>query len=125
MRHVLDVLGVERVVYLDPDIRLYAPITPILDALQESNVVLTPHLITRGPTEQESIERDLLRTGAYNLGFVAVRAGTVGESFLDWWSEKLVEQCLVDLPAGLFVDQKWIDRAPGLFDGVEILRDPG
>ncbi|MCR5877541.1 hypothetical protein [Phenylobacterium sp. J367] len=29
------------------------------------------------------------------------------------------------MPAGLFVDQRWCDHVPALFDKVKVLRDPG
>ena len=45
--------------------------------------------------------------------------------FLAWWQEKLEFQCVVDTARGLFVDQKWMDLAPGLFPDVAILRHEG
>ena len=67
----------------------------------------------------------ILRTGAYNLGFIGVRATAEVERFLRWWQSHLYDHCVVDLLRGLFVDQRWIDLAPGLFSGVCILRDEG
>ena len=32
---------------------------------------------------------------------------------------------MVDLARGLFVDQRWVDLVPGMFERVDILRDPG
>jgi hypothetical protein len=32
--------------------------------------------------------------------------------------------CVDDKARGLFTDQKWVDLAPGFFDGVRILRNP-
>ena len=125
MRKALQMLGVESVIYLDADMRLYAPLDPVLDALSEASIVLTPHLLSRVDTDGLAIERQLLRTGAYNLGFVAVRGNGIGKSFLSWWCDRLAEHCLIDLAGGLFVDQKWADLVPGMFDGVRILRAPG
>ncbi len=125
MRRALQRLGVESVIYLDADIRLFAPLDPVLAALDEASIVLTPHLLSRVDADGLAVERQLLRTGAYNLGFIAVRGNAVTESFLSWWCDRLAEHCLVDLAAGLFVDQKWVDLVPGMFDGVRILREPG
>jgi hypothetical protein len=125
MRRALELLGVESVIYLDADIRLFAPLDPVTAALGEASIVLTPHLLRRVDSDGLAVERQLLRTGAYNLGFIAIRGDAVAESFLCWWRERLTEHCLVDLTAGLFVDQKWVDLVPGLFDGVRILRAPG
>jgi len=125
MRKALELLGVESVIYLDADVCLFAPLDPVLAALNEASIVLTPHLLGRVDADGLAVERQLLRTGAYNLGFIAVRGDAVTESFLSWWCDRLAEHCLVDLAAGLFVDQKWIDLVPGMFDEVRILRAPG
>lgn len=125
MRKALAMLGVESLIYFDADIRLFAPLDPVLAALGQASIVLTPHLLGRVDADGLVVERQLLRTGAYNLGFIAVRGDAVTESFLSWWCDRLAEHCLVDLAAGLFVDQKWVDLVPGMFDGVRILREPG
>lgn len=125
MRRALELLGVESLIYLDADIRLFAPLDPVTAALEQASIVLTPHLLRGVDSDRLAVERQLLRTGSYNLGFIAVRRDAVAESFLSWWSERLAKHCLVDLAAGLFVDQKWVDLVPGLFDGVRILREPG
>ena len=38
---------------------------------------------------------------------------------------KAHRDCVVDLNRGLFVDQKWMDLVPGLFDGVYVQRHEG
>lgn len=125
MRKALELLGVKSVVYLDADIRLFARLDPVTAALEEASIVLTPHLLRGVHADGLTVERQLLRTGAYNLGFIAVRGDAVAASFLSWWCDRLAEHCLVDFAAGLFVDQKWVDLVPGLFEGVRILREPG
>jgi hypothetical protein len=35
---------------------------------------------------------------------------------LRWWQGKLQRDCVVDIPRGLFTDQKWMDLVPGLCD---------
>ncbi len=44
---------------------------------------------------------------------------------LDWWSERLATDCLVAPERGYFVDQRWMDLAPGLIPRLAILRDEG
>lgn len=108
--------GESRVVYLDPDIRLYAPIE-----LPDAAVVLTPHLNAPIDDKLRPDEIDILRSGIYNLGFAAVRGDA--RPLLEWWKTRLHEHCWIDHAAGLFVDQKWMDLTPAIFDGVEIVRD--
>ncbi len=118
--------GYDRALYLDPDIQVYAPLTEVGEALDAgANMVLTPHLT--GPLDdgRRPTEQDILQAGAYNLGFIAVRRSDAARDFLRWWQRKLEYACVVDWDAGLFVDQKWMDLAPGMFPGVFNLRHEG
>ncbi len=113
--------GHERLVYLDPDMRVYAPLDQALRALDHANVVLTPHLCA--PLEPS--ERHILVCGAYNLGFLGLHQGAAAEDLLAWLCSRLLHECLFAPAQGLFVDQRWMDLAAGLVDGVHVLRDPG
>jgi hypothetical protein len=119
--------GAEAVVYLDPDTALLGSLAPVEGWLEHDDIVLTPHLIDPNDEPQAIEDNDVcvLRTGIFNLGFVAVRADGEGARFADWWSERLLTYCYDDIPSGLFVDQRWCDEAPALFDKVKVVRDPG
>lgn len=118
--------GAQRVVYIDPDCFVFSPLSEIEDLLGSGkDVVLTPHATHPIGDDGEPDEKDFLRTGTFNLGFVAVRAGPETRRFLSWWNERLSQYCIVDPLSGLFVDQKWVDLAPSFFDGVHVLRHPG
>jgi len=115
--------GYDRVVYLDPDIRLYSPLAEVEES--DAFLVLTPHLTGPIRGDDHPSERSILKAGTYNLGFLAVSKTADTDRFLAWWQEKLEFQCVVDVARGVFVDQKWIDLTPGFFDGVSILRHEG
>jgi len=116
----------ERVVYLDPDIYLYRPMLEVEEALAcGSLMVLTPHLTGPLADGKKPTELDIMRAGAYNLGFIALARHASMLPFLKWWQSKLEFQCIVDFASGLFVDQKWIDLVPGMFPDVFILRHEG
>lgn len=121
-QHLFQQYGAERVIYFDPDIKLYSGLDHLFGLLNEGNMVLTPHLTDTIRDQKHPGELEILRSGVYNLGFIAVRRSGESFRFLRWWREKLYDQCVVDLNKGLFVDQKWMDLAPGLFDGVVITR---
>ena len=124
--YLFDRYDVERIVYLDPDIRIYSRMDALAAAFdQGANVLLTPHLTAALEDEKRPSEIDILRAGTYNLGFLAVARSRESMSFLAWWQQRLYDHCVVDLPRGLFVDQRWVDLVPGLFEGVAILRDAG
>lgn len=123
---LFDEMGYQQVVYLDPDIVVYAPLREVELALQNGAfAVLLPHLTGRLDDDKIPSEQDILRAGAYNLGFLALATHENLRPFLRWWQQKLEFSCLVALDQGLFVDQKWIDLVPGMYSHVAILRHPG
>ncbi|HEX7191343.1 MAG TPA: glycosyltransferase [Thermoanaerobaculia bacterium] len=116
--------GAPVVIYLDPDIEVFDSLGPLEPLAQAHGMVLTPHVTEPLPRDgKRPNERDLLLAGMYNLGFLAL-SGDKATTFLPWWRERLRRECLNDPINGLFVDQRWMDFAPGLFDPY-ILRDPG
>ncbi len=126
LTHLLD-LGIDKVVYLDPDIAVFHPLAALEARLDAASVLLTPHQIAPDDAPQAIIdnERGSLRHGAFNLGFLGVRNDTAGRAFAAWWSARLRAACFDDADAGLFTDQKYADLAPSLFERVAIERDPG
>jgi glycosyltransferase involved in cell wall biosynthesis len=117
--------GYDRVVYFDPDIVIYSPLAELDTAPPQTFLTLTPHLTGSISGDEHPSERTILQAGTYNLGFLAVSRRPSLAGFLRWWQEKLEFQCVVDTARGLFVDQKWMDLAPGLFPDVAILRHEG
>ena len=111
------------VIYLDPDIEVFAPITEAAELADARGIVLTPHTLEALPSDgYEPSELTILGSGTYNLGFIAVGRDAFG--FLDWWADHLRRDGLISKEEGMFVDQRWIDLTPSLFD-VHIVRDPG
>ena len=117
--------GYERVIYFDPDIRLYGSPAPILARLEHADIVLTPHLTGRLDDGHHPNELSILQSGSYNLGFIALKQTPDTRRFVEWWQGKLERDCVVDIPRGLFTDQKWIDLVPGMYPNVAIERDAG
>jgi hypothetical protein len=117
----------DAVIYLDPDTALFASLSPVLERLERDDILLTPHLLEPNTDLEAILDNDLSasRTGIFNLGFVAVRTRGEGARFARWWNDRLLEFCYDDIPAGLFVDQKWCDHVPAFFERVGVLRDPG
>lgn len=114
-------------IYLDPDVL-------VVDRLHEAerllangaSVVLTPHLLEPIDDHHQPDELAILRSGAYNAGFLAIGAGhPAATPMLAWWCDRLQHDCVVDPASGRFTDQRWLDLLPGLFADVAILRDAG
>lgn len=118
--------GYDTVVFIDADVRLYRPLVEAYDLLNTSaDVVLTPHLTAPISSGRHPDERDVLQTGSYNLGFLAVKRTKNASRFMRWWQGKLRRECELAPDRGLFADQRWCDLLPGMFERVAILRHPG
>jgi glycosyltransferase involved in cell wall biosynthesis len=108
LRQLLD--AYDCVLYLDPDIHVYAPLTPIVEATMVHGISLTPHCLEpmahdgMGPTEAE-----IMAAGIYNLGYIGVSGA--GRPFLDWWATRLRRGALNDPSNQMFTDQRWVDLA--------------
>ena len=116
--------GASVAIYLDPDIEVFDSLGPLEPLTRKHGMLLTPHVTEPLPQDgKRPDERDLLLAGIYNLGFLALSADAA-KRVLPWWRERLRRNCLNDPAEGLFVDQRWIDFAPALFEPA-ILKDPG
>jgi hypothetical protein len=125
-RHILAQQGVERAIYLDPDIQVFTPLDPVTGALDAgASCVLTPHLLEPLGDAARPADLDILASGTFNLGFAAFNSSAESLVFLAWWQARLVDQGYNDLPRGQFVDQKWMDFAPSFLPRLHILCDPG
>ncbi len=112
------------VVYLDPDCEVHAPIDDVAEAAGREGMVLTPHVLGPMPRDgRRPNEADILQSGVYNLGFVAVGSGAVESGFIDFWRTRLRRDAIVDPERMLFTDQRWVDFA-SMFPH-QVCRDPG
>jgi glycosyltransferase involved in cell wall biosynthesis len=111
--------------YLDPDIRLFAPMREAFAALKDSSCVLTPHMTKPLQDGKEPSDLTIMKSGVYNLGFLALRNDAEAGSFLQWWAERCAAHCRIDVAANMFTDQRWMDLAPAFIEQHHILRHPG
>ena len=121
----------EAVLYLDPDIKVYSPLDELFIAAKEGKIVLTPHAVKPMPRDSKTTdETAVLASGIYNLGFIGLGKAEHAEKgkpgikdFLTFWKERLRQECYVDIANMRFVDQRWIDFVPGIYD-VAIIKNP-
>lgn len=126
LKYLLNTQPLDALVYLDPDIFVYKSLDPVFASISTgASAVLTPHMTQPVFDGKSPAEQDLLYNGTYNLGFIAVGSGRESRRLLDWWETRCLQLGFSEGRTGLFVDQKWINLAPGLFEGVEISRDAG
>lgn len=111
------------VLYLDPDVMVFAPLDDVFAIAEQHPIILTPHATVPMPRDGcKPTEYDILASGAWNLGCIAVSAGAA--PFLRWWAQRLRLDALADHANMLFTDQRWVDLAAGYFD-IHPRRDPG
>lgn len=118
---------VDKIMYLDPDIKVFNSLISLDALLDTYEIILTPHLLDpeRDIHAIQDNEISALKHGIYNLGFFAARTSGQGLEFIRWWADRLRLFCRDDIPGGLFTDQRWCDLAPAFFSGLGIVRDRG
>ena len=115
----------ERIVYLSADTFILRPLNRLWEALEGSNVVLTPFLTRPAATGNGSrpTEADLVTSSLYNLDLLAMRESDVSESLLRWWHDRLRDD--VHRQSELEADPtRWFNLAPALFDEILVFRQP-
>jgi 2-polyprenyl-3-methyl-5-hydroxy-6-metoxy-1,4-benzoquinol methylase/glycosyltransferase involved in cell wall biosynthesis len=114
------------VTYLDPDIQVFSSLEEIEAGARAHGLVLTPHLLSPLPVDEcQPTDVDILLSGSYNLGFCSMADRPDIYGLLDWWDASLRRDCIIDHSRGRFVDQRFMDLAPGFVDDLLVLRDPG
>lgn len=112
-RYLMDYYQEEdKFIYLDPDTYVYSDFKELREELDQSPIVLCPHLLKPG-----NIDMELSSTahGVYNLGFLGISRSVEGRKCIDWWAERLYLFCYDDIQRGIFTDQKWFDLVPCFF----------
>jgi hypothetical protein len=118
--------AIEKLLYIDPDIYIFNELAYVFSTLDVSEIMLTPH-ITEVMDDDGFFPDDslYLKYGIYNLGFLGLKRSDTADKLLSWWCDKLSSQCFDDTRNSYFVDQKWIDMVPAMFDKVYISKNQG
>lgn len=124
--HILRTFQPEKLLYFDTDIFIYRPLTVILEALNVSSIVVTPHIQSPIPADNKiPRERNMLAAGLYNGGFMGFRNDETVKSFFQWWKGRMKDQAFINPAEGMFYDQNWLNFLPLYFDNVKIITDAG
>lgn len=124
LEYLRDRCGCDRLFYLDPDIVVFDALVDLVQALENHPIVLTPHITQPLEEGWRAGERQFLRAGVFNLGFLGICLDERTRPFLDWWKARLSRYCVDDIAGGLFVDQIWLNLAPCFVDAVHVAREP-
>lgn len=98
--------GDDKVIYLDPDIKLYQPLSALWKLFDEHDALVTPHITDPLPDDGLAPSTEnMLRCGQYNFGFVGLARRERPARFLDWWADRLTDHCIFHPSHFYFVDQ--------------------
>lgn len=124
-KYMFNELKAENVIYLDPDIEVFAPFIELEVEFLKYDIIITPHFTSPLNDDKWQAEEDFLNSGLYNLGFVAVKDSQNSHRFIQWWEERLRNKAFIDFRRGLFTDQIWINFVPLFFEKVKIFTNIG
>jgi hypothetical protein len=72
MEHLFERFDLPSLIYFDPDILITHQLEEMAGLLLQSDIVLTPHLTAPIDDDASPGELQILQSGAYNLGFIAL-----------------------------------------------------
>lgn len=121
--HLLKHSSADVLIYADSDMRFHARPEHLFDVLRTAPVALTPHVLAPLGEHSARKDSDIMRSGAFNAGFFAVRHSALASEFLNWWLTEMGRERQLD--ATFCHDQQWLSLAVIYFPWIAILRDPG
>jgi hypothetical protein len=124
-RYFLDQTNFDGWIYLDSDILVLGDLSPALQELSSAPIVATPHLVRPViPDRLNPCELEILKSGIYNGGFLALRRSADAAKFVEWFETRLMRFCFFH-EYYTFVDQLWLNFLPTQFPAFSTLRHPG
>lgn len=112
----------EKVVYFDCTSLLYNPISFIENSLNTHTIIIVPQLIHAGVHPDE---KQILNTGIFHSGFLALKNSEEAIHFVDWWGNNTAKKGHTDLCKGFNADQLWLEHVPNFYNGVHIEKNEG
>jgi hypothetical protein len=108
----------DTVTYVDGDLYFFSSPLVLHQEAAADSVALISHRFIESQREREIY-------GRYNVGWLTFRADEAGRAAVAWWRERCNEWCYDRVEGDRFADQKYLDRMPGLFQGVRVLANEG
>lgn len=114
--------GYTKVISLDNDMELFAPMDDIFWELLYNDAIVTPHILKPLPNDGKhpSME-DIVFSGNYNSAFFACNQHA--KPFIDWWFEITTLKPNLSPKEGHFAEQGWLRFIGDFLEDVVILKD--
>jgi len=110
----------KKVIFLDPDIKVFSKLNNIESELDKYSVLLTPHYNTPEDFDPMLDDAGMMKFGCYNLGFFGVNNSQESKDFLSWWYKRLMENCVKESHHGFSVDQRWVSISTCFFENIKV-----
>ena len=123
IEYVLNHYPVESCTYIDADLYFFSNPQILFDETKEANanIVITEHRFSDSLKDR----RYLRRSGKYCVEYNYFDQSENAKKALNWWKEKCFEWCYHLYEPERMGDQKYLEKFPGLFNGVHELQHLG
>ena len=115
--------GTQKVLWCDPDMMFFSDPRVLFEQMTEQSFLLTPHYRALRPSLDHTNFKKNFTEGLFQAGCVG--AGQEAACVLDWWSEACQWEMRKDTCDGLYVDQRFLDLVPVLWEQTVISRHRG
>lgn len=112
----------DKIVYFDCTTLLFNSVVFVENSLNMHNIIIVPQLLHAGVHPDE---KQILNTGIFHSGFLALKKSVETLKFLDWWSDNTAHKGQTDLCKGFNADQLWLEHVPNFYEGVLIEKSEG
>lgn len=113
----------EKVIYADCDLYFVNNFQFLFDQLDNSSMLLTPHWKNTDPVMDEISFYSTFTHGLFNAGFIGANQNAMLP--LQWWAEACHYKMGEHLELGIYVDQKYLDAIPVLFENIQMVQHKG
>ncbi len=123
IEYVLNHYPVENCTYIDSDLYFFSDPQVLFDEIDKAgaDIVITEHRFSNSWKDR----RYLKRSGKYCVEFNYFNRSENAQKALTWWKEKCFEWCYHLYEPERMGDQKYLEKFPGLFEGVHELQHLG
>jgi hypothetical protein len=126
LHYTLETYQPDILFFLDSDVLVFDSFTFLETKLIDNSILLTPHITEPYPNDKHRPqEKEILKTGIFNGGFLGLRNDENSRTLLDWWRPRMIDQCYERPKEGLNVDQKWLELVPFYFKSVHVILHAG
>jgi hypothetical protein len=123
LKKLITDFNIDKALYCDNDIYFFNPFHFLFEGLDKSDILLFPHWRLSDPRIDPPWFETNFKDGIFNGGSIAVNSKAI--KFLDWWAACCLYRCEVNFSEGFYVDQKYLDIVPVLFENSSIIRHKG